>query len=71
MEHLHNKDLQDKTLKTNNSTVFSALLPLFHFAVTSHKKRILHSVNLNEMIPSFHVNCTWFYNTKPELFMSI
>ena len=32
------------------------------------EKGTFHSVNLNEMIPNFHVNRTWFYNTNYTLF---
>ncbi len=36
-----------------------------------NKRGTLHSVNLNEMIPDFHVNCTWFRTTYYTLFFLI
>ena len=40
----------------------------FNLKIRHIEKGILHSVNLNEMIPNFHVNRTWFYNTNYTLF---
>ena len=67
-----NRSKRQKYYIFNSDSCFDS----FHYSYLSFilqihyiEKGIFHSVNLNEMIPDFHVNCTWFYITYYTLFL--